>query len=289
MKGAMNMFDETQTSESMNDTDVDLFADDDADDMFDDYTNDSDEVGADNAVGQDSAQQAGEANQVGTVLDIVYNGQSMQLTREEAVTLAQKGMNYDKKIQELEMLKNSPERQMFQQLADQSGMPYEQFLDSFKNQIRQSTIQVKAENLARQNGMDMNSAMMLAQSELEREELQHKQDAEDAQRQQIMKQVEQQAQRKEQFAREIADLVRENPDFQSKYPTVESMPQVMQDAILNGGSIKQAYQQVVIEQLKSENAAYKQNQFNMNQSPGSASGRKANSSDAFLNSLFGDD
>lgn len=290
------MFEDTQTSEPMDtNEDIDLFADDDTD-FTGEQTSDpieTEPAQQETNPQEPTQQQEPENNPAQTMLDIVYNGQPIKLTQEQAVQFAQKGMNYDKKLQEIEQLKNSPERQLLNQLAAQSGLPYDQFLNNFKEQIKQSTITVRAEQLAQNGAMDMNTAMMLAKSEIEKEELQNRQNAEEQKRQQFRQQFEQrqqaEAQRKEQFIREIGELVKENPDFQKQYPTVESMPKVMQDAILNGGSIKQAYQQVVIEQLRTENAAYKQNQFNMNQSPGSASGRRANSSDAFLNSLFGDD
>ncbi len=290
------MFEDTQTSEPMDtNEDIDLFADDDTD-FTGEQTSDpieTEPAQQETNPQEPTQQQEPENNPAQTMLDIVYNGQPIKLTQEQAVQFAQKGMNYDKKLQEIEQLKNSPERQLLNQLAAQSGLPYDQFLNNFKEQIKQSTITVRAEQLAQNGAMDMNTAMMLAKSEIEKEELQNRQNAEEQKRQQFRQQFEQrqqaEAQRKEQFIREIGELVKENPDFQKQYPTVESMPKVMQDAILNGGSIKQAYQQVVIEQLKSENAAYKQNQFNKEQSPGSASGSRPNTSDAFLNSLFGDD
>lgn len=289
------MFDETQTSETMDTSseEIDLFADNDSD-FIEEQTSEQMEQTQQETEPQGEAEQNQQTDpEAQTTLDIVYNGQPMQLSREQAVQLAQKGMNYDKKLQEIELLKNSPERQLLSQLAEQSGLPYDQFLNNFQNQIRQSTVQVKAEQLAMQNGLDMDTAMMLAESEFEKEQLQNRINAEDQKRLQFRQQLElrqmAEAQRKEQFVREISEILKENPDFQKQYPNVESMPKVMQDAILGGGSIKQAYQQYVIEQQRNEIAAYKQNQINMNQSPGSAVGRNANSSDAFLSSLFGDD
>lgn len=289
------MFEETQTSETMDTSneDIDLFADNDSD-FIEEPTSEPMEQTQQETEPQGGAEQNQQTDpEAQTTLDIVYNGQPMQLSREQAVQLAQKGMNYDKKLQEIELLKNSPERQLLSQLAERSGLPYDQFLNNFQNQIRQSTVQVKAEQLAMQNGLDMDTAMMLAESEFEKEQLQNRINAEDQKRQQFQQQMRlrqmAETQRKEQFVREISEILKENPDFQNQYPNVESMPKVMQDAILGGGSIKQAYQQYVIEQQRNEIAAYKQNQINMNQSPGSAVGRNANSSDAFLSSLFGDD
>jgi len=42
-------------------------------------------------------------------LKVKYNGESRMLSYDEAVTLAQKGMNYDRIKEQLEKLKNSPE------------------------------------------------------------------------------------------------------------------------------------------------------------------------------------
>ena len=288
------MPEETQTSESLDS--IDLFAEDMPED-FDTASTSAEENQTEVPQGEQQTEEGQETEPEGqpaqTMLDIVYNGQSMQLTKEQAVQLAQKGMNYDKKLQEIEQLKNSPEKQLLQRLAVQSGLPYEQFLDTFQQQIRQSTVQARASQLMQDGYMDEDTAMRLAAAELDKEELQNQRAVEEQQRQQFRQQLERQqqaeAQRWANFNREIGELVREYPGFEKKYPTLESMPQVMQDAILGGTSIKQAYQQVVIEELRNENAAYKQNQVNKGQLPGSAAGAGTQSSDVFLSSLFGDD
>lgn len=288
------MSEETQTSESLDS--IDLFAEE-IPEEFDTVLTSAEENQPVVPQGEQQTEEGQETEPEGqpaqTMLDIVYNGQSMQLTKEQAVQLAQKGMNYDKKLQEIEQLKNSPEKQLLQRLAVQSGLPYEQFLDTFQQQIRQSTVQARASQLMQDGYMDEDTAMRLAAAELDKEELQNQRAVEEQQRQQFRQQLERQqqaeAQRWANFNREIGELVREYPGFEKKYPTLESMPQVMQDAILGGTSIKQAYQQVVIEELRNENAAYKQNQVNKGQSPGSAAGAGTQSSDVFLSSLFGDD
>lgn len=288
------MSEETQTSESLDS--IDLFAEE-IPEEFDTVLTSAEENQPVVPQGEQQTEEGQETEPEGqpaqTMLDIVYNGQSMQLTKEQAVQLAQKGMNYDKKLQEIEQLKNSPEKQLLQRLAVQSGLPYEQFLDTFQQQIRQSTVLARASQLMQDGYMDEDTAMRLAAAELDKEELQNQRAVEEQQRQQFRQQLERQqqaeAQRWANFNREIGELVREYPGFEKKYPTLESMPQVMQDAILGGTSIKQAYQQVVIEELRNENAAYKQNQVNKGQSPGSAAGAGTQSSDVFLSSLFGDD
>ena len=285
---------ETQTSETM-DEEIDLFADDDDMDFPDDQTS---EAGDELAEEQQETpvvepQQTEQVVEEAPFLDIIYNGQQMHLTKEQAITLAQKGQNYDKKVQELEALKNSPERQIFARMAQQSGMTVDQLISSFEDNLRQSTIQVRAEQLMRNEYMDQSTAMRVAQAEIEKEELLNQRNAEQQQRnqaqQEFIQRQQAEQQKKAQFNNEFAELLRENPDFAKKYPTFDSLPKVMQEAVRNGSGIKGAYQQVQIEELRNEVAVYKQNEKNKSMSPGSVSGVGTKAIDPFEAALFGDD
>ena len=269
---------DTQTSEPMDTEDIDLFADDDDMDFLDEQTSEPEgevtepqqEVPAVDE--QQTEQQT--APEETPFLDIVYNGQQMHLTKEQAITLAQKGQNYDKVMQ-------------------QSGQPYYQFLNSFGEQLRQSTIQVRAEQLMQSGVMDQATALRLAQAEIEKEELLNQRNAEQQQRnqaqQQILQKQQAEQQKKAQFTNEFAELLKENPDFQTKYPTFDVLPKAIQDAMRSGSGIKSAYQQVRIEELQNEIAAYKQNEKNKTMSPGSAIGIGAKEVDSFLLGFDGDD
>lgn len=288
------MFEDTQTSAPMDTDDIDLFADDDMD-FPDEPTS---EAGEEVVEEQQEApvvepQQTEQVVEETSFLDIVYNGQPMHLTKEQAITLAQKGQNYDKKVQELEALKNSPERQIFARMAQQSGMTVDQLISSFEDNLRQSTIQVRAEQLMRNEYMDQSTAMRVAQAEIEKEELLNQRNAEQQQRnqaqQEFIQRQQAEQQRKAQFNNEFAEVLRENPDFAKKYPTFDSLPKVMQEAVRNGSGIKGAYQQVQIEELRNEVAVYKQNEKNKSMSPGSVSGVGTKAIDPFEAALFGDD
>jgi arsenate reductase-like glutaredoxin family protein len=288
------MFEDTQTSEPMDTDDIDLFADDDMD-FPDDQTSEAGEEVVEeqqeNPVVE--PQQTEQVVEETSFLDIVYNGQPMHLTKEQAITLAQKGQNYDKKVQELEALKNSPERQIFARMAQQSGMTVDQLISSVEDNLRQSTIQVRAEQLMRNEYMDQTTAMRVAQAEIEKEELLNQRNAEVQQRnqaqQELIQRQQAEQQKQVQFNNEFAELLRENPDFAKKYPTFDSLPKVMQEAVRNGSGIKGAYQQVQIEELRNEVAAYKQNEKNKSMSPGSVSGVGTKAIDPFEAALFGDD
>ena len=288
---------DTQTSEPMDTEDIDLFADDDDMDFLDEQTSEPEEEVTEPqqevpAVDEQQTEQQ-TAPEETPFLDIVYNGQQMHLTKEQAIELAQKGQNYDKVMQRLQAAENSRERQLMQQLAQQSGQPYDQFLNSFGEQLRQSTIQVRAEQLMQSGVMDQATALRLAQAEIEKEELLNQRNAEQQQRnqaqQQILQKQQAEQQKKAQFTNEFAELLKENPDFQTKYPTFDMLPKAIQDAMRNGSGIKSAYQQVRIEELQNEIAAYKQNEKNKTMSPGSATGIGAKEIDSFLLGFDGDD
>ena len=288
---------DTQTSEPMDTEDIDLFADDDDMDFLDEPTSEPEEEVTEPqqevpAVDEQQTEQQ-TAPEETPFLDIVYNGQQMHLTKEQAITLAQKGQNYDKVMQQLEQARNSRERQLMQQLAQQSGQPYDQFLNSFGEQLRQSTIQVRAEQLMQSGVMDQATALRLAQAEIEKEELLNQRNAEQQQRnqaqQQILQKQQAEQQKKAQFTNEFAELLKENPDFQTKYPTFDVLPKAIQDAMRNGSGIKTAYLQVQVEEMRNEIAAYKQNEKNKTMSPGSAIGIGAKEVDSFLLGFDGDD
>lgn len=286
-----------QTSESVVEESIDLFADEEPeveqtseaeDDTFAEETQPEEEEAPAEPDGQQS--DAGAEN----ILDIVYNGQAMSLNRQQAIEMAQKGMNYDKLQQRLQAAENSPERQMIARLAQQSGMDVNSFMQSLEQQLSEYQVNTRAEQLLSDSYMDRDTAMRLARSEIEKEALQNEKAAQERAQQEYLNKQQAKAmenqRKRDTFTKEIQELVNTYPDFQSKYPTIESMPKVMQDAIRNGESIKSAYQQVIIDELRSENAAYKQNQKNAIASTGSATGTGAtNAKDPFLSALYSDD
>lgn len=282
--------DET-TIDSTVDESIDLFADEEpeVDEPTSEATEDSEEAESDV---QPAEEQPADVPQ--TVLDIVYNGQAMSLTKEQAVELAQKGMNYDKIQQKLNEAQNSKANVTIAKLAQKNGVPVDALLDSLMKQAEEMEITTRANQLMDSEGyMDIDTAKRLARTEIERDALQNQQLEAQRQRDQMLRDFEQkqlERQRKEAaFQKDIADLMQMDKDFQKKYPTIESMPKLMQEAIQNGESIKSAYLQTVIEEQKTKIAAYEQNAKNASMSTGSASGIGASNKDAFLGALFGDD
>lgn len=278
---------------------VDLFAEEDFGEDFaaDEVTDEGDagatQEGSDG--GQTDEQSAGQADgQDEPVLEVPLNGQMVRLTREQAAELAQKGVTAQQQLEQVRQQQlMTPERMLLEQLAIQAGMEYEQFLSTFQSQMQENAIRERAALLVNEEFMDEQAALVVARTELENRALRNQQQAAQQQMEQRQRQaaMEQQLvrQRREAFNQEIGELVRENPGFEQKYPTVESMPEVMQRAIREGGSIRAAYQQVMIEELSAKVAAYEQNQSNAGRSPGSARGQSGQEMDGFVGALFSED
>ena len=75
-------------------------------------------------------------------LKIKYNGAEKSLTREEAIELAQKGMNYDKVLGERDNLTG-----IIDQYAKASNMTREQFIDFLKMNLANYEEGAEVENL----------------------------------------------------------------------------------------------------------------------------------------------
>ena len=76
-----------------------MFADDSTDDSTEENTEEAEETHEDEA---DSTQ----SEEAKDFLNIRYNGEDKALTQDEAIMLAQKGMNYDKEKGKLDALEN---------------------------------------------------------------------------------------------------------------------------------------------------------------------------------------
>lgn len=282
-----------QTSESVMDESIDLFADEEP--LAEEQTSDFAEEAEEATTQEQTEQEQGsvQTEEPASVLDIVYNGQAMSLTKEQAVTLAQKGMNYDKLQQRLQEAENGREVQLINKLAQKNNVSVDALIASLEQQAEEMEITARANKLMDESYMDLDVARRVAKAEIEKEALQNQQIAAQRRTDEIRQKIEAQnaenQRKRESFNKEIGELTHAYPDFQKKYPTIESMPQIMQDAIRNGESIKAAYQQVVIEEQKQTIAALNQNNKNKLASTGSATGLGATGKDPFLGALFSDD
>ena len=113
---------------------------------------DSDAVGADNSSSETTAPETSKET-VETegakpasdgkpdeepFLDIKYNGAEEHLTKEEAVTLAQKGRNYDKIMEKYNSLANSPALKIINEQAKRANMSVDDYVSRLQEFQRKS-------------------------------------------------------------------------------------------------------------------------------------------------------
>lgn len=135
-------------------------------------------------------QETGEAYQP---LTVKYNGSQRQLSREEAVAYAQKGMNYDKIHDRLKAYEdNSAMKRAYSLLEDLSarhGISPEEYLDGIDRQRQQDEIS----RIAEKDGLTADQAREIHRARQENDRLSEE----------------------NRFNREFQELLRENPDLRS--------------------------------------------------------------------------
>ena len=163
-------------------------------------------------------------------LGIRYNGQDMKLSRDEATTLAQKGMNYDKMYQRLQELQNDPIRQKFDRLASEAGMTTEEYANRMELFLEQSNIQRIAREFKDQNpDISDDVATKYAEKAYAAQKAQTERQRADTIRQQ--KQTEDNA------------LLQEVQSFSERYPDVDikTLPDEVIDDINSGTPLETAW------------------------------------------------
>jgi hypothetical protein len=195
----------------------------------------------------DGDDQSGEQPKEPFSLKIKYLGEEKELTEEEARTLAQKGMDYDRQRQKAETLSQEVQslRARVAQLEE-----YEAFLKDLADPqaltIDDLIIETRAEVLARQQGIDVDTARARV-----RARYQERAAAKAAQN--VSKPQDPEA---EAEARRKADI----EAFLREYGHVkpEDIPQEVWDKVREGATLVDAYRSYEIAQLKAENQRLKQ-------------------------------
>ena len=175
-------------------------------------------------------------------LNIKYNKEEMALTQEQAVELAQKGMNYDKIIERLYQAENNPALQYLNELAERNGTTTEDLVQYWREQERQAELN---------HLVQANIPEEYAQEILENRKF----------RQQMQEQQQAQAERERQRA--------EYTDFFNSFPNVkpEEIPVEVWQKTENGVPLKYAYMEYNQQKLLSEINILKNNQKNKQKSP----------------------
>lgn len=207
------------------------------------------------------------------LFDLKFLGETKQYTREEMTTLAQKGMNHDRILQQrdaLQQFKSQHESVIddLGRIAKQFGMEPADLLHSMEKNLRRQRGESDAE----------------AEANIRAEKATRQLDAQ--------KQVEDQQEAAKR--RQQADI----RAFEARYPNVnpQTIPQSVWDEVRKGEMLVNAYGRYETEQLRAENrrlqqqlAVQAQNEKNKQNSLGSMkSGSQTQKKDPFLEALFSD-
>jgi len=189
-------------------------------------------------------------------LPIKYNGKETVLDREQAVTLAQKGMNYDHVAQELQKLRDQSEKySVIGDFAKAAGMTPDEYLGYLREQRQQGEIQeYEGKGVPREYAMQLVSQR--------NEVLELKQQLEELQSNFS------EMQSRQENVQKWGAFLSAHPDV----GTFENLPEEVKSAIGNGDDPEMAYTRWENEQLKAQLKSKQQAQKNKEKAPGSARG-----------------
>ena len=210
-------------------------------------------------------------------LDIRYNGQNQTLNREQATTLAQKGMNYDKINEKLQQALNNPVLKVLERNAAKAGMSVEDYANRMAQFQDTMNIQQIAREFKSQNPDVSDDVASKYANEVYKNRLAdiERKDAEKA------KQAEQAEQNQ---------LIAELQVFRGRFPDVdiENLPNEVVDDINSGTPLLEAWLSYENAQLRNRLANSETNAKNKRTSAGSLSENTGGTeTDAFVQGLLG--
>lgn len=248
------MFEETNQTEEMMLPD-ELFADELTTEEEDAFTEEAEPVEVDEEVSvaeEVTPDGTPTSEEVANLLRIKYNGEEKDISMDEAKTLAQKGMNYDKILGERDQLADIIDR-----YAGAAGMTREQFMNHLEQNLADYS-----------DGIDiakLKEAYPGASEDILKEI---------ARRDRTIKESE----RKEREAKEKADreTAEQKPwiDFFTRHPDVkaENLSEDLMSRVREGMTPTEAYLMLENEKLKADADIARQNKENLDRAVGSAKG-----------------
>lgn len=211
-------------------------------------------------------------------MTVKYNGAEQGLSQDEAITYAQKGMNYDKVYGQLEQMRNDPVRRAFEEQAARAGLSLNEYADRLEQFQRESAINRLADTFMNENpDATEDIARKFAEAQYQSSLAQKEQER--------AQYLEQEEQNKQEWALSQIDA------FQRAYPDVDirTLPQDVIDEINAGESLLSAYRAHENREMKETITALRQNRYNEATSTGTLSNnsKQEGGGDPFLEGLLG--
>lgn len=216
-------------------------------------------------------------------MTIKYNGEDKALSQEEAITMAQKGMNYDKVFGELQgfrqHFKNTDDLNILIEMANSAGLDVPQYLQRMQDFQNNAMIQNIADTL-KGKYPDAPEELLkeMAKNQFEKQSSEKRQ-------QKIDTETAKQKADRENLIHQIQALESEYPDVD-----VQNLPDEVIERAQRGETLLSAYRAYDLKQLKDQLSSYsteinalKKNQTNRQKTTGSLTGKGGSETlDAFM-------
>lgn len=247
---------------------------------------------ADQPEAEESTQEQGEAQEKTEdtqLFKVKHLGQEIELTMEQMIENAQKGLDYDRIRQDRDTLKGSRKLQLLEDLAKDSGYDdVDAFVENFYENLEESRVIERAEEIAAKRGIDFETAAELAKAERENEKLKQKM-------QEAEKVKAKSADQQKQAVNDFNALFAKFPEIKEQYTSFDKLPESFRQKVAQGEPPLLAWNNYLLElkdmelkQKEKELEIVKNNQKNKKRSVGSAKGAgQAKETDDFLKGLFG--
>lgn len=261
-------------------------ADEDEEEESEDYDE------ADQPEAEESTQEQGEAQEKTEdtqLFKVKHLGQEIELTMEQMIENAQKGLDYDRIRQDRDTLKSSRKMQLLEDLARDSGYDdVDAFVENFYENLEESRVIERAEQLSAERGIDFETAAEIAKMERENEKL--KRTMQEAEKVKIRN-----ADQQKQAVNDFNALFAKFPEIKEQYTSYDKLPESFRQKVAQGEQPLLAWNNYLLElkdmelkQKEKELEIVKNNQKNKKRSVGSAKGAgQAKETDDFLKGLFG--
>lgn len=182
---------------------------------------------------------------------VKYNKENVTIeSLEELINGYQKGLNYDKKVQELESLQNSKAEKYIKQKADEMGISVDEYMDQVEEYEKQQKAEKDQERLEEmmESGVPEELAKeVIATAELRRQ-LQQKENE--------LKEKEEASKKKEQENKEYEEFMKNFPDVNP-----EDIPKEVFEEAVNS-DLSSAYMKYKMKDLENQLKVAKQNEEN---------------------------
>lgn len=213
---------------------------------------------------------------------VKYNKENVTIeSLEDLINGYQKGLNYDKKVQELENLQNSKAETYLKKKANELGISVDEYMDQVEDYERRQQEEQDQERLEEmiENGVPEDVAKeVIATAELRRK-LQEKENE--------LKEKEEASKKKEKENQEYEDFMKNFPDVNP-----EDIPkEVFEDAV--NSDLSSAYMKYKLKDLENQLKVAKQNEENAASTVGgvteTGTTQENHTSDPFLEGFYEDE